>query len=292
MNDLIINFTPTGMIPTKKQTQFVPISPSEIISDVKDACSLGITMVHLHVRDNNGEPHYDREIYKTIINGIREFAPDLVICASTSGRIHSELKKRADVLYLEGDSKPDMASLTLSSLNFNESASLNEPEMIKNLSRIMTERGIAPELEVFDSGMINYAKYLAKKGLISPPFYFNLILGNIACAQANLLSAGVMISELPDDSIISFGGIGNNQLKINSVAISMGYGVRVGIEDNFWYDPKRTTKATNQMLLERIHKIANVMQRNVMPSSLFRKLFKLKDGNGDYGVIDGRYMCK
>jgi len=288
LNDLIINFTPTGMIPTKKQTPFVPISPSEIISDVKDACALGITMVHLHVRDADGAPHYDKEIYKTIIDGIREFAPELVICASTSGRIHSELEKRAEVLYLEGDSKPDMASLTLSSLNFNERASLNEPEMIKNLSRIMTERGIAPELEVFDSGMINYAKYLAKKKLISPPFYFNLILGNIACAQATLLSAGVMVSELPDNSIFSFGGIGNNQLKINSVAISMGYGVRVGIEDNFWYDSERTTKATNQMLLERIHKIAHTMQRSVMPSSVFRKLFGLKEGNGAYGVAEDR----
>ena len=288
MNDLIINFTPTGMIPTKKQTPFVPISPSEIISDVKDACALGITMVHLHVRDADGAPHYDKEIYKTIIDGIREFAPELVICASTSGRIHSELEKRAEVLYLEGDSKRDMASLTLSSLNFNERASLNEPEMIKNLSRIMTERGIAPELEVFDSGMINYAKYLAKKKLIFPPFYFNLILGNIACAQATLLSAGVMVSELPDNSIFSFGGIGNNQLKINSVAISMGYGVRVGIEDNFWYDSERTTKATNQMLLERIHKIAHTMQRSVMPPSVFRKLFGLKEGNGAYGVVEDR----
>ena len=288
MNDLIINFTPTGMIPTKKQTPFVPVTPSEIISDVKEACALGITMVHLHVRDDDGAPHYDKEVYKSIITGIRDFASDLVICVSTSGRIYSELDKRADVLLLEGDSKPDMASLTLSSLNFNDRASLNEPDMIKNLSRIMMDRGIAPELEVFDSGMINYAKYLIKKGLIFPPFYFNLILGNIACAQATLLAAGVMLSELPDNSIFSFGGIGDNQLKINAMAISMGYGIRVGIEDNFWYDRDRTIKATNLMLLNRIHKIASAMQRSVMLPSAFRKLFKLKDGNGVYGILDDR----
>jgi len=101
LNDLIINFTPTGMIPTKKQTPFVPVTPSEIISDVKEACALGITMVHLHVRDDDGAPHYDKEVYKSIITGIRDFASDLVICVSTSGRIYSDLDKRADVLLLD-----------------------------------------------------------------------------------------------------------------------------------------------------------------------------------------------
>ena len=163
MNDLIVNFTPTGMIPTKQLTPYVPVSPQEIIQDVKDACTIGITMVHLHIRGDDGFSHYDKDIYKKVINGIRQFAPELVICVSTSGRLHNHLDQRADVLSLEGDSKPDMASLTLSSLNFNTSASINEPQTIQDLCTIMKERGIVPELEAFDCGMINYAKYLSRK---------------------------------------------------------------------------------------------------------------------------------
>jgi uncharacterized protein (DUF849 family) len=168
---LIVNFTPTGMIPTKKMTKHVPVSPEEIIEDVKIACSMGISMVHLHARDDVGESHYSKEIYKRIINGIRESYPYLVICVSTSGRVHTEFEMRSEVLHLIGDDKPDMASLTLSSLNFNKTASLNEPKLIQKLAKLMKERGIRPELEAFDSGMINYAKYLIHKNFLTPPYY-------------------------------------------------------------------------------------------------------------------------
>ncbi len=89
---IIVNFTPTGMIPTKEQNNSAPLSPKEVIADVKKACEIGISMVHLHARDENGEPHYKKEIYEEMILGIREFAPELVICVSTSGRIHTGLE--------------------------------------------------------------------------------------------------------------------------------------------------------------------------------------------------------
>ena len=120
----------------------------------------------------------------------------------------------------------------------------------------MLEREIRPELEAFDMGMINYAKYLIRKGFINPPYYFNLILGNIACAQADMLHLGIMIRELPDGSIWSVGGVGNFQLKLNVMGIVSGGGVRVGLEDNIWYDAERTRLATNRDLVERIVSIA------------------------------------
>jgi uncharacterized protein (DUF849 family) len=138
-------------------------------------------------------------------------------------------------------------------------------------------------LEAFDLGMINYVQYLNKKALLQPPFYFNLLLGNIACAQANLLHAGMMVNELPDDSFWSLAGIGNAQLKMNSTAIAMGGGVRVGLEDNIWYDADRSRLATNLELLERIHNLARVNERTVMTPAELRKLLKLKPGNGTYG---------
>jgi uncharacterized protein (DUF849 family) len=273
------------MIPKKSATPFVPIYVDEIIQDVKIAWESGITMVHLHIRDEiTQEPCYKKETYAEIISGIREFAPDLIICVSTSGRLFGDFQKRADVLQLEGALKPDMASLTLSSLNFNRQASVNEPAMILNLAREMLNRGIKPELEVFDAGMINYGKYLISKNLLTAPFYFTLILGNIACAQADLLHIGLMIRDLPDQSIFSLGGVGDSQLPVNSLAVSMGYGVRVGLEDNLWYDPSRTRLASNIELLQRVKELGRANERGIMTSAELRSLLNLKKGFGEYGV--------
>lgn len=286
MDKIIINFTPTGMIPTKADTPYVPVSPHEIIDDVLQAVKLGITMVHLHARDENGVPSSDKALYAEIIRGIRQFAPDLVICVSTSGRLVTTLEARSDVLNLEGDLKPDMASLTLSSLNFNKQASINAPDMVMGLATIMKAKGIKPELEAFDLGMLNVIHYLAKKEVVEPPYYVNLILGNIASAQADLLPIGVMVHSVPEHSLISLGAVGNDQLKANSLAIAMGYGVRVGLEDNFWFDPQRTQLATNLSLLERIHTLIAANQKQVMTSAELRKHLHLKPGYGHYGKLD------
>jgi 3-keto-5-aminohexanoate cleavage enzyme len=284
--DLIINFTPTGMIPTKEMTRHVPIAPDEIIEEVHRAVDLGITMVHLHARDSaTGRSTYKAQVFGEIIAGIRSFSKDLIICVSLSGRDISEFEKRAEPLQLEGDLKPDMGSLTLSSLNFNRVASVNSPDMIQMLANEMKSRGILAELEAFDAGMINYAKYLERKGILEPPHYFNLLLGNIACAQADLLHIGIMVRDLPESSYWALAGIGNYQLMMNSVAIVSGGGVRVGLEDNIWFDKARTRLATNSDLLRRIHRLAEASERKVMSSGTLRELLNLQPGNGKYGRV-------
>lgn len=283
-NEVIINFTPTGMIPTKEMTPHVPISVSEIVEDVHRATEIGITMVHLHARDEiTGKPTYKAEVYGDIIAGIRSFAPDLIIGVSLSGRGIKEFAHRAEPLQLEGDLKPDMGSLTLSSLNFNRIASINEPDMIQKLANEMKVRGILPELEVFDVGMVNYAKYLIKKGLLQGPHYFNLLFGNSACAQPDLLHSGVITRDLPENSYCSFAGIGDAQLMMNSLGIAAGVGVRVGLEDTIWYDQARTRLATNSDLLQRIHSMAEANERNMMSPKSLRKRLNLHEGFGKYG---------
>ena len=286
MNGLIINFTPTGMIPTKAMTPHVPVTVNEIVEDVHRAYELGITMTHIHAREEDtGVPTYKKEVYGEIIAGIRKYAPDLVICTSLSGRDFNTLDKRADVLSLEGDLKPDMGSLTLSSLNFNKVASTNAPSMIEDLAKTMKSKGIVPELEVFDVGMINFGKYLVKKDYIRPPLYYNLLFGNIACAQTNLLHTGVMLNDIPEDALVSIAGIGKGQLMMNSLAIAIDKGVRVGLEDNIWYDAERTKLATNVELIERIHVIAKANNREIMTPTEFRIKMDMEPGYGRYGRI-------
>ena len=275
MNKVIINFTPTGMIPTRDQTPYVPIHPEEIAEEVSQARRYGISMVHLHARDNDGKPTYRKDIYGKIISLIRSVDRDLILCVSTSGRNWSEFEKRSQCLELSGEQKPDMGSLTLSSLNFNRQASLNSPETIQMLAKKMLHNQIKPELEVFDLGMINYAKYLHRKGLIEPPFYFNLILGNIACAQANVLSLGLLINELPSNSVWSVGGVGDAQYKMNIMGMVNGGGVRVGLEDNIWYTAKRERLASNIDLLKRIRNIADALEIDVATPKEVRKKLML-----------------
>lgn len=286
--DVIINFTPTGMIPNKDATAHVPISPGEIIDDVRQAVEIGITMVHLHARETgSGQPTYRREVYGEIIAGIREFAPELVVCVSLSGRNFTTFEQRAEPLTLEGDMKPDMGSLTLSSVNFNRQASVNEPEMIQALALEMKRRGILPELEIFDLGMANYANYLERKDILEPPHYANIILGNIACAQVDMLHIGVLLKDLPAQTLWSLGGIGDMQLTANSLAIACGGSVRVGLEDNIWYDSKRTRLARNDDLIRRIHVLAEANERAVMKPAHLRELLRLEPGNGRYGRNPG-----
>ncbi|MBC2717013.1 MAG: 3-keto-5-aminohexanoate cleavage protein [Desulfobacteraceae bacterium] len=269
----ILNFTPTGMIPTKKMTPHVPLQPEEIIQQVAEVAELGVNMVHLHARDPvTEEPTYKKEIYGDIINGIRKHHKNLVIGVSTSGRNFNDFQKRSECLELKGNAKPDFGSLTLSSLNFNNQASINSPEMIQKLAGKMLESGIQPELEAFDLGMINYAKYLIRKGLIKAPYYFNLILGNIACAQPNMLNLGLMVNELPEHSIWSVGGIGDWQLQMNAMAIVSGGGVRVGLEDNIYYNRKSTHLATNRELVERILIVAKALGREPYSHKVARKI--------------------
>ena len=282
---LIVNFTPTGMIPTKNMTPHVPVSASEIIEDILEAWEIGITMVHVHARDEGtGKPTCSAEVYGKIITEVRKYAPDLIICVSLSGRNIKEFERRAEPLELTGNAKPDMGSLTLSSLNFNQQASINEPATIQGLAARMKEKGIAPEFEAFDAGMINYANYLERKQLISPPYYFNLLLGNIACAQPDLLHLGILIRDLPPGSFWSVAGIGKFQFRMNSIAVAMGGGVRVGLEDNIWFDQGRTKLARNADLLKRIHTVAEANERPLMAPAELRKNLNLEAGTDNkYG---------
>jgi uncharacterized protein (DUF849 family) len=133
--------------------------------------------------------------------------------------------------------------------------------MVRRLAESMAERGVRPELEVFDVGMVNYAHYLIAKGAISAPYYFNILLGNIASAQATPAQLAAIISALPEDSIWCLAGIGRQQLTANTLGLLFGDGVRVGLEDNIWYDDARTRRATNMELVERVVRLAAMLER-------------------------------
>jgi 3-keto-5-aminohexanoate cleavage enzyme len=265
---IIINFCPTGMKPMPSDNSSVPIHPAEIIEQTHEAYELGITIAHLHAREADGTPTWRGDIYLKIFEGVRKHCPDLVICASSSGRRWTEFEKRAEVLSLH----PDMCSLTMSSLNFADGASLNNPDMIIRLAEAMCAKGVTPELEIFDLGMINYAQYLIRKGIVKGPGYWNLLFGNLAGMQADPASMAAALQMIPPGAHIAFGGIGHQQLRANTIAMSLGLGVRVGLEDNLWMDEQRKEPASNLTLLRRIHDLMELLDKCHMPAAMFGKM--------------------
>lgn len=267
-NKIIINFCPTGMVPTKAMNPNVPVSVQEIVEQTHAAWEIGITIAHLHARNDDESPTYKSSIYRDIFEGVRKHCPGLIVCGSSSGRNWPEFEKRSEVIELQ----PDMCSLTPSSLNFMQQASVNPPDMVQKLATKMKDYGVIPELEIFDMGMINYAKYLIQKGMIEGPYYWNLLFGNIAGLQANLNSVSAAINEIPTDHHIVLAGLGQDQLPVNALAIALGYGVRVGLEDNLWWDNKKTRQADNLALLQRIHSLLSVHDKEFFHSSEFGAL--------------------
>lgn len=260
----IINYVPTGT-QTTRDNSFAPLLPSEIIEDVHEAHEVGITLVHLHAREEDLSNTYKKSIYRDIIEGIKKHCEDISICVSLSGRYFNDFNKRTEVLELY----PDMASLTLSSLNFLSSASINDLDTIIKILEKMQKFGVIPELECFDSGMINASKWLIDKGYLSGPLYYNVILGNVFNAQCNLSSISDIKSSLPKDSVVTIGGIGSNQLKSNIYGLLDFDGVRIGLEDNLYLNGK--IKATNIQLLNRIHNIMNTLDIELLTSKEFKE---------------------
>jgi 3-keto-5-aminohexanoate cleavage enzyme len=262
----IINFTPTGT-QTTRENSFAPLLPNEIIEEVHQAYELGITLTHIHARDTENLTNtYKKSVYSQILEGIRKHCPDLTICVSLTGRHFPEFEKRSEVLELY----PDMGSLTMSSLNFPKAASVNEPDIILKLIEKMDEYGVTPEIECFDSGMLNYTNYLITKGILKGPHYINVILGNIYNAQPDISSFSTIYSNKPKDSIMCIGGIGKEQLKSNIMGLFYFDGIRIGLEDNLYIKDK--VKTTNLDLLKRIHRIMGEMDFQMMSAKTFKEL--------------------
>jgi uncharacterized protein (DUF849 family) len=272
---LIINAALTGMIPTKADNAAVPVTPDEIAEDARRCVEAGAAIVHLHARDAEGRPTSRKEVYAEIIQAVRERSPEVIVCVSTSGRTFKTLEERAEVLELEGDVKPDLASLTLGSLNFPQQASVTNPQMIHDLAERMNQRGIVPELEVFDFGMADYAKFLLERDVLRRPLVFNLLLGSLGTLSATAVNLATLAASLPEGSTWAGAGIGRFQFFVNSLAIAMGGHVRVGLEDNLWLDARKERPASNRELVERLAQLARALERKIATPDQARSMIGL-----------------
>ena len=274
MDHLIINAALTGMVPRRSDSPFVPLTEAEIVADAVRAVNAGASILHLHVRNANESPSSELAPNASLFRAVRAACPGVIISGSTSGRVVSALAQRAAVL----DAQPDMASLTLGSMNFPKQASVNAPETIYGLARRMRERGIMPELEIFDLGMADYANYLVERDVVQLPGYANILLGSLGTANASAINLSSIVRALPPRTTWAAAGIGRFQLPMNSLAIAMGGHVRVGLEDNLWLDPETKQRpASNEMLIERVVALARAHGRDIAAPARARAMLGLPD---------------
>lgn len=269
MSDVrIVNYCPTGT-QTTRENSLAPLSVTEIVEDVHRAYEAGITVAHVHARDEELQNTLRVEVYGKILEGIRSSCPDLAVCISLSGRYCQDMGIRAAPLEL----RPDLASLTVSSMNFPKSASVNDPESIAFLAEKMSENGVNPEIECFDSGMLWCARRMVERGLLPKPSFANVIFGNMYNSPSDAASVASVLSAVWDGCDLCFGGIGRDQLRSNLLGLLYARGVRIGLEDNLYYEGRQ--RATNSQLLGRLRRMMSEMGLKVMPAIEF----KAKYGN-------------
>ncbi len=274
---LIINLAPTGAVADPARNPAVPVGNEAIAAVVRECAEAGATICHLHVRDEAAAPSCDPARFADLIGTIRAQpgGSDLVLCATTSGRHGQSPEERAAVLALPAAVRPDMGSLTLGSLNFPAGASVNAPDTIRFLADRMKECGVKPELEIFDIGMIEFARILIAEGRIGPPFYFNLLLGNVGSLACSIEHLGFAMSQLPQPAIVSVGGIGRAQAAANALGVVAAGGVRVGLEDNLWADWSDKSPATNLGAVTRVARLAAEVGRGVADAAYTRSALGL-----------------
>ncbi len=256
MNKLIITAALTGAEVTREQQPALPISPEEIALSAQECVQAGASIVHLHARNADGTATQDCETYRRIIATIRSRC-DVIVQVSTGGAVGMAAAERLQPVSL----KPEMATLSMGSVNFGDDVFLNPPAEMEAFLRAMLELGIKPELEVFDTGMLTSAHRWLKNGLLQAPVHFDFVLG-IPGGMAGTPEALMYLrAQLPAGSSWTVAGIGAAQLPLGTLAIVLGGHVRVGFEDNVYYR-RGELASSNAQLVARMARIGEELGRS------------------------------
>ena len=270
MDKLMITVALTGSVPTKENNPNVPITPEEIAESAVRCREAGASIAHIHARDAEGKPSLDPDTFERTHQLITE-RTDLIVQISTGARAGYDIDARSAAVKRI---RPEMASLTTGSMNFPDQVYANSFEVVEALAGLMKKSGTKPEMEIFESGMIDNALLLVNQGLVEPPLHFDFVLGSKGSQPANPKILLYLSEAIPKSASWTVAAIGRHQLPIAIMAIPMGGHVRVGLEDNIYY--RKGELATNEQLVARIARIAAEAERPVATPDEAREILHLK----------------
>lgn len=270
---VIITAALTGGATPKSLNEHLPITPEEIAEDAYQCWKAGAAIVHLHMRTDGGVGSADPERFRKTIELLRAHKDcDVVINCTNIAHLGPELTIEDRLRPFQEVPGIEMGSFDAGTINWGCGATFsNSPEMLDRLSKLYIEKGIKPELEIFDRGMIGNCEYYASKDQLKTPMYFQFVLGVLGGAPATVESLSYLVSKMPTGTQWSALGIGKDHLPIMYAALAMGAdGVRVGLEDNVWYS--KGVKATNPMLVERAVRVVKEFGKQPATSAEAREI--------------------
>ncbi|NLH82717.1 MAG: 3-keto-5-aminohexanoate cleavage protein [Phyllobacteriaceae bacterium] len=270
---VVVTAALTGAVTPKDINEFIPLTPAEIAADAYACWKAGAAVVHLHMRDDAGVGTMSADKFAETIRLIRAHEDcDVVVNCTTSGDNRAtDAERMHHVATLDG---VEMASYDAGSFNWMPGGVfMNSPKFLGELGETMMKRGVKPEIEIFDAGMLGVAEYFMKKGRLATPGHYQFCLGVLGGMPATVENLLYLRSKIPADATWSAFGIGKDHLPILYAALALGGNVRVGLEDNVYFS--KGVKATNVGLVERAVEAIRLFGKQPATSAQAREILGL-----------------
>ncbi len=272
MEKLIITCAISGAEVTKEDNSYVPYTVEEMATEAYNAYTAGASIIHLHVRGDDGTPTQNVKRFDETINAIKEKCPDVIIQPSTGGAVGMSNDERLQPIYL----KPEMCTLDCGSVNFGgDEVFINTENDVIYFAEKIYEKGILPELECFGKMHVDQVLRLYKKGLIKDHLHFSFVLGIPGGMTGEERDFLFLKDSIPSNATYSVAGVGRFEFKLAELSIKHGGHVRVGLEDNI-YISKGVKALGNKALVEEVVRIAKTYGREIASPDESRKILGLK----------------
>ncbi len=273
MEKLIITCAICGAEVTKTDNEFVPYTVDEMVREAKGAYDAGASIIHLHVREDDGTPTQDVARFEEVIKAIKKACPDVIIQPSTGGAVGMSNDERLQPIALS----PEMCTLDCGSVNFGTNeVFINTEEDIIYFAEKIYEKKILPELECFGKMHVDTVLRLFQKGIIKDHLHFSFVLGMVGGMSASERDFNFLKESIPKEATYSVAGIGRYEFSLARLAIQDGGHVRVGLEDNLYLEKGVKAKG-NKELVEKVVKIAKEYNREIATPKETRKILKIKE---------------
>jgi uncharacterized protein (DUF849 family) len=294
-NEVFITCAVTGSGDSIARSSEVPITPAQIASSALEAASAGAAIVHLHVREpDSGKSSRRTELYREVVDRIRQSDIDVVL--NLTGGMGGDLAVGPPERPLEFDQsatdmagvsdriahiaelRPEICTIDCGSMNLGspDSVMINTPRLLLQMARQIQALGVRPEIEIFDTGHLYLAKWLASEGVLDDPIMVQFCMGVRWGIPDDLNSFMALVNNLPEKWTFSAFGIGRSQLLYTSLSIAAGGNIRVGLEDNLWLE--KGVLATNKSLVERAVSIARAVNAKILTPQEVRQRLRLSTG--------------
>jgi uncharacterized protein (DUF849 family) len=273
MKPCIICVAITGSLPTKAHNPNVPITIAEQVESTHAAYEAGASIVHAHVRDDEGKPTSDPERFARLMEGVQRHCPGMIVQLSTGGRSGAG-RARGGMLPL----RPDMASLSVGSNNFPTSVYENPPDLVDWLASEMLAYDIKPEIEAFDLSHLHQAAAMQADGRLKGPLYVQFVMGvkNAMPADRDVFNYYIRtVERLMPGAEWCAAGIGRHQIELNEWCVASGGHTRTGMEDNLRLD-RDTPAPSNAALVRRVVELCDRYDRPVATAAQARAMLGLR----------------